>query len=937
MKQIIKAALILTALVTATVEAAYIKVDANGNGLPDSATEWSCVYDDVNQLLWEVKTGDGGIHDTDNTYRWGGAAESYLGGDNYGDWDELVNGSNSEALCGQSGWGVPTRNELDSIRDTTRSAPLVDSSHFPNTKIAYYWSSSPVADVSYNAWMLGFDDNGYNNDTSRSFSKYVRLARSGQLSLFIDPQATFSYTPTTPNTTQSITLDATSSTGNDGTSSTILSYQWSSSDGQTASGSTASLTFSSTGSYTITLTVTDNIERIVSTSQTITVAEPPNVAPTASFTATPSSGSIPLAVSLDASASSDSDGSIVSYSWESSNDDVESSAYAIMTFTQPGSYTITLTTADEDGATAQATQTINVSQSILCSAYTRTTSRVVSNLRSSLRRGEYETIANHRQRIVDWNAEQHTYCFDMDEAQSYDPESGILFSALDTYGFHPWPLHYEIGIESIGTGSNVQQFANDMYAIAHVTVALGTLETELLFTVNPDLTNIYPDEPYSQARKIALEGDMSSASITSWMTKRWYESDNEWETRLSNFSERLVVTINTNPSEDYDANSQTLTATVDFSPFGLGTKQYSLTNMSPNDVIRFSRLGWAVATATIRSSDHVLQLGETEIYFGGTLLTATENVLEASNNTISLTSNQASSLTTISGGVAPYTVTVSDSTIITASITGDQLTARALRNGTATMTVTDTTGWSVIITLTASNIIIDTVVPTATLQTVEVGDSSITVVVSDNVAADFEATSVSLVRVNSASVGFSIAAGSNSSQTIIQLSGTTFADGYTYEVTVTVEDLAGNSQLYVLSETVTIPLSTQETLTLSGYAPLTGTITTLTGTATEYTSSDTSIATVDQAGTVTAISSGILIVTATDEEGGRDTTTVTIELLEVTPLNYDTRARVSPQVIAGGVSPSIIDINDTQFDIVAMIRPGVLPIDRVTFQSTNGQ
>ena len=58
MKQIIKFALMLTVLVTASVEAAYIKVDASGNALADSATSWSCVYDDVSELLWEKKTDD---------------------------------------------------------------------------------------------------------------------------------------------------------------------------------------------------------------------------------------------------------------------------------------------------------------------------------------------------------------------------------------------------------------------------------------------------------------------------------------------------------------------------------------------------------------------------------------------------------------------------------------------------------------------------------------------------------------------------------------------------------------------------------------------------------------------------------------------------------------------------------------------------------------
>jgi PKD repeat protein len=43
---------------------------------------------------------------------------------------------------------------------------------------------------------------------------------------------------------------------------------------------------------------------------------PNHQSPTASFTANPTSGVAPLAVSFDASNSSDSDGTIISYAWD---------------------------------------------------------------------------------------------------------------------------------------------------------------------------------------------------------------------------------------------------------------------------------------------------------------------------------------------------------------------------------------------------------------------------------------------------------------------------------------------------------------------------------------------------------------------------------------------------------------------------------------------
>ena len=72
----------------------FTKLDRNGNPLPAAATSWSCVRDNVTGLTWEVKTNDGGIHDKDNTYWWGGKTAVGSGyGTHYGDWGSLVDGT----------------------------------------------------------------------------------------------------------------------------------------------------------------------------------------------------------------------------------------------------------------------------------------------------------------------------------------------------------------------------------------------------------------------------------------------------------------------------------------------------------------------------------------------------------------------------------------------------------------------------------------------------------------------------------------------------------------------------------------------------------------------------------------------------------------------------------------------------------------------------
>jgi PKD repeat protein len=78
----------------------------------------------------------------------------------------------------------------------------------------------------------------------------------------------------------------------------------------------------------------------------------PNVAPTASFT----SSCTDLACSFNASGSSDSDGTISSYSWSFGGTGVTASN----TFASAGTFSVTLTVTDNDGATDTATQSVTV-------------------------------------------------------------------------------------------------------------------------------------------------------------------------------------------------------------------------------------------------------------------------------------------------------------------------------------------------------------------------------------------------------------------------------------------------------------------------------------------------------------------------------------------------------------------------------------------------
>ncbi|MBT6478936.1 MAG: DUF1566 domain-containing protein, partial [Gammaproteobacteria bacterium] len=71
------------------------------------------------------------------------------------------------------------REQLRTIVDYSRYNPSINQGYFPNTKSSYYWSSSPYAYYSPNAWHVGFDG-GYGNRSGKYNYEYVRLVRGGQ-------------------------------------------------------------------------------------------------------------------------------------------------------------------------------------------------------------------------------------------------------------------------------------------------------------------------------------------------------------------------------------------------------------------------------------------------------------------------------------------------------------------------------------------------------------------------------------------------------------------------------------------------------------------------------------------------------------------------------------------------------------------------------------
>lgn len=191
------------------------------------------------------------------------------------------------------------------------------------------------------------DDDG----ASDTMTQAVQVGNANQ-----SPAAALSATPTNPLVNAWVQLDATASTDADGT---IASYSWNFGDGSTGTGNVVWHRFTASGTYIVSLTVTDDDGATDSASLAVQVG-PSNQSPVAGFTFAPTAPQINAWVQFDGTSSSDQDGSIANYAWDFGDGTTDSGSLIWHRFSNAGAFVVTLTVTDNDGATAVTTQTIQV-------------------------------------------------------------------------------------------------------------------------------------------------------------------------------------------------------------------------------------------------------------------------------------------------------------------------------------------------------------------------------------------------------------------------------------------------------------------------------------------------------------------------------------------------------------------------------------------------
>ncbi|MCX6539670.1 MAG: PKD domain-containing protein [Acidobacteria bacterium] len=204
------------------------------------------------------------------------------------------------------------------------------------------------------------------NGSTASTTNNVTVTASGAT----PPTATFTFSPSSPGVNESVFFNGSTSTP--GAGHTIVSYAWSFGNvaGFTGTGVTTFTSYTTAGTYSVQLKVTDEVgQSVTSAVQTVTVGNPP--APTANFTSSPTGPVVSDNVVFDASSSTTAQGqTITNLAWNfgdgtpivtcPGDSTCVGTRIISHSYTQAGTYVVNLVVTDSAGRTGAKSATVTV-------------------------------------------------------------------------------------------------------------------------------------------------------------------------------------------------------------------------------------------------------------------------------------------------------------------------------------------------------------------------------------------------------------------------------------------------------------------------------------------------------------------------------------------------------------------------------------------------
>jgi PKD repeat protein len=331
----------------------YVDAQFSYNKLGDyivQFTDESTAYNDT-IVSWHWDFGDGDTSTEQNpTHTYSSAA--------YYDVTLTVTGASSAAdYETKQVWAGTNQNPTADFTYTTNDlfVDFTDTSYDPdgtieswswdfgdgNTSTQQHPDHTYAADGTYTVILTVTDNGGLTDDTSKP------VTVSGAAN--IPPTADFTFT------IDGLTVIFTDQSSD--TDGTIESWSWDFDDGNTSPALNVGHTFTAAGTYTVTLTVTDNESALDFISKDVTVSSE-STAPEADFTFDVNG----LFVNFtDETRDPDPDGTITSWSWDFGDGGTSTQQNPIYTYASSGTYTVTLTVTDNNGLTDPVSKDVTVS------------------------------------------------------------------------------------------------------------------------------------------------------------------------------------------------------------------------------------------------------------------------------------------------------------------------------------------------------------------------------------------------------------------------------------------------------------------------------------------------------------------------------------------------------------------------------------------------